>query len=103
MHPSDDELLEVDGVVEEIDGVPVLVAGPGREVHHRSITPALVARAAAVAATGFAAGAATAALVSATRSRKAVRTRRPPARLDGLQVVATRSFLVDVHILAPRD
>jgi hypothetical protein len=61
---------------------------------------AVVRQAAAVAAGSFAAGLATVAAVKlASGGRSARRARR--AR-KALPVVATRSFLVDVHVLDPR-
>jgi hypothetical protein len=102
VHVSDDEVLEVDGVVEVVDAVPVLSSGPEAQVTtSRSALP-VMAQAAAVAATGFAAGAVTAAVVRAARSKRAIKPRRRPVEL-GPQVLATRSFLIDVHVLAPRD
>jgi uncharacterized protein with PhoU and TrkA domain len=102
VHVSDDEVLEVDGVVEELDSAPILAASPARDlVHSRAVLP-VIAQAAAVAVTGFAAGAVTAAVVRAARSKRTVKARRRPAEL-GTQVVATRSFLIDVHVLSPRD
>ena len=65
-----------------------------------SVSPAAV-QAAAMAATGFVAGAATLAVARRARSRrtsKKVVARRPAGR-GGLPVVASRSFLVDVHLL----
>jgi hypothetical protein len=102
VHVSDDELLEVDAVVDETDGVPVLAAPQARGVAHGRPALPVIAQAAAVAATGFAAGALTAAAVRAARSRGTVKPRRRgvPA---GPQIIATRSFIVDVHVLAPRD
>lgn len=99
---SDDELLEVDGVVEEGGAVPVPVVPPARGVVHGRQALPVIAQAAVVAATGFAAGALTAAAVRAARSRAAVKPRRR-AVPTGPQVIATRSFIVDVHVLAPRD
>ena len=65
-------------------------------------------QAAAVAATGFVAGAATVALARRHAARKAnpgLRKRRRPKKrgTDVIDVVASRSFLVDIHLLAPRD
>ena len=64
-------------------------------------------QAAAVAATGFVAGAATVALARRHAARKAnpgLRKRRSKKRgADVLDVVASRSFLVDIHLLSPRD
>ena len=60
-----------------------------------------VVQAAAVAATGFVAGAATIAVVHHRRTRRASRKRgKRPA--DLLDVVTSRSFLVDVHLLGRR-
>jgi uncharacterized protein with PhoU and TrkA domain len=102
VHVSDDEVLEVDGVVEELDSAPILAAPPARDVtHSRPVLPVL-AQAAAVAVTGFAAGAVTAAVVRTARSKRTVKARRRPAE-PSTQVVATRSFLIDVHVLSPRD
>jgi hypothetical protein len=102
VHVSDDEELEVDGVVVEGDAVPVLSSAPTTAVgSSRSVLP-VMAQAAAVAATGFAAGAVTAAVVRAARSKRAIKPRRRPVEL-GPQVVSTRSFLIDVHVLASRD
>jgi hypothetical protein len=63
-------------------------------------------QAAAVAATGFVAGAATVAVLHRRRTRRAVReSRRSRARrgVELLPVVGSRSFLVDVHLLGSRD
>lgn len=67
----------------------------------RSSVP-VAAQAAVVAVTGFAAGAVTAAVVRGASKRRAVKAakRSPKA---GLPVLGTRSFLVDVHLLGPRD
>jgi predicted phage tail protein len=60
----------------------------------------VAAQAAAVAATTFVAGAGLAAVVRGRRSRKL--SRRLGRRRKDLPIVATRSFLVDVHMLDPR-
>jgi hypothetical protein len=57
-------------------------------------------QAAAVAATSFVAGAATVALVRRHSARKLARRRAPRRALDGLPIVGSRSFLVDVHLIA---
>ena len=57
-------------------------------------------QAAAVVATSFVAGAAT---VTALRRARSRRPRRRRKKGDAVQVVSSRSFLVDVHLLAPRD
>ena len=55
---------------------------------------------AVVAAGGIAAGAATVAAVSAAKAVSGNRSRRPARRGKGdRDVIATRSFLVDVHLL----
>jgi predicted phage tail protein len=57
-------------------------------------------QAAAVAATTFVAGAGLAAVVRGRKSRKL--SRRLGRRRKDLPIVASRSFLVDVHVLDPR-
>jgi hypothetical protein len=86
---------------EVVDGVPVLTAEVRALEPARRQLPAV--QAAAVAATGFVAGAAA---VVAIQHRRAARrpARRRRANGNGavgetLSVVATRSFLLDVHLL----
>lgn len=85
--------------VETVDGLPVLA-----EV--RALAPAPpgfpAVQAAAAAATGFIAGAATLALVRRHSARKLARAHRsvPRRAADMLPIVGTRTFLVDVHLLA---
>lgn len=89
------------GIAEEVDAVPVLAEA--RPVQPRAGGAPVAVQAAAVAVTGFAAGAATVAVVRHRKVRKAARRRRKKSeRLLG-NVVASRSFLVDVHLLGPRD
>jgi hypothetical protein len=86
--------------VEIVDGLPVLAEVRTVE---RGATAALPAvQVAAVAATGFVAGAATVALVRRRAARKAARNSRAGSRraVDLLPIAASRSFLVDVHVLA---
>ena len=78
---------------EVVDGLPV-VSEPRAIEHTRAVVPAR--QAAALAATGFVAGAATAAVVSRRRSRLP-RRRRKGGALG--QIVSSNSFLVDVHLL----
>lgn len=86
---------------ETVDGVPVLAAevrALERAVPRRQL-PAV--QAAAVAATGFVAGAATVVAISRRASRRPP-TRRRRKRGGGaetLTVLGTRSFLLDVHVL----
>jgi hypothetical protein len=92
--PADGRL---EGDVEEVDALPVL-ADPTTIEQRRSAGQIVVRQAAAVAATSFAAGIAT---VVVARAQKGRRARRRARR--NLPVVASRSFLVDVHLLGPRD
>jgi hypothetical protein len=78
---------------EVVDGLPV-VSEPRVVESTRAVVPAR--QAAALAATGFVAGAATVAVVSRRRSR--VPRRRRKAGALG-QIVSSNSFLVDVHLL----
>ncbi len=85
---------------EIVDGLPVLaevrpVAGPPP-----AALPAV--QTAAVAATGFVAGAATFALLRRHSARRILRAQRsaPRRAVDMLPVVGTRTFLVDVHLIA---
>src|SRR4051812_14890783 len=99
--PASQPLPDADAEV--VDGEilpePARAAAPARR--SPSASP-VVRQAAAVAATSFVAGAATIAVARIVRGgglRRRPRRRRHPVG----QVVATRSFLVDVHVLAPRD
>jgi hypothetical protein len=96
------EILEPE---ETVDGVPVLAAevrALERAVPRRQL-PAV--QAAAVAATGFVAGAAAVVAIHRHAARKppAVRRRRKrDAGSETLSVLGTRSFLLDVHLLGGR-
>lgn len=97
--PSDDADLDPAGAdAEEVDAVPVLSAG-GPLAPARPPGQVVVRQAAAVAATSFAAGVATVALARAHKVRRA----RRRARKAMAPIVASRSFLVDVHLLGPRE
>jgi hypothetical protein len=78
---------------EIVDGLPV-VAPPHEVEAARPLVPAR--QAAALAATGFVAGAATVVVVQRRRSR-APRRRRKARGLG--EIVASNSFLVDVHLI----
>jgi hypothetical protein len=78
---------------EVVDGLPVISETRVIE-NSRAVVPAR--QAAALAATGFVAGAATVAVVSRRRSRLP-RRRRKAGELG--QIVSSNSFLVDVHLL----
>jgi hypothetical protein len=88
---------------ETVDGIPVLAAevrALERAVPRRQL-PAV--QAAAVAATGFAVGAATVVAISrrtSSRSRSPVKRRRKrDVGPEVMSVLGTRSFLLDVHLL----
>jgi hypothetical protein len=81
--------------VEIVDGLPVVAESRVVEPAARPLVPAR--QAAALAATGFVAGAATVAVVQRRRSRVSRRRRRKAGALG--EIVASNSFLVDVHLL----
>ena len=81
---------------EVVEGLPV-VAPRATVVTARGAVPAR--QAAALAATGFVAGAATAAVVGRKLSLRP-RRRRRRRKAGGLgEIVASNSFLVDVHLI----
>lgn len=82
----------------EVDALPVL-AEPTTIEQRRSPAPVAV-QAAVVAATSFAAGMATIAVVRSHPLRRLRMGRR--RRRDVGRVLASRSFLVDVHLLDTR-
>jgi hypothetical protein len=106
MSEPHEEPLQPHEPEETVDAVPVPVPVPVLAADVRALEPARrqlpAVQAAAVAATGFVAGAAT--LVAIRRRRGA---RRAPSRArrgsgasaETLSVVGTRRFLVDVHLL----
>jgi hypothetical protein len=100
-HPAPDDapLDASSGEVEEVDAVPVLSEEGGELEPRRPAGQLVVRQAAAVAATSFAAGVATVAIARAHKVRRA----RRRAQRTIAPVVASRSFLVDVHLLGPRD
>lgn len=92
---------------EVVDALPVPEGAMPREVPAPApigVRGGLVAagpvavQAAAVAVTGFAAGAATVAVVRHRRAKKQLRGRRRDRKALG-EVRASRSFLVDIHLL----
>jgi hypothetical protein len=97
---ASETIAEADAFVEAevVDGLPVLAEVRALEPVQSATLPAV--QAAAAAATGFVAGAATIALVRRVSARRVARARaRRPAH-GGLPIVGTRSFLVDVHLIA---
>jgi hypothetical protein len=97
--PEEHENIEAEAVevVEILDGLPVVAEHAGVL---EPVRPALVParQAAALAATGFVAGAATAAVVTRRRARNSPRRRRHKKGSLG-EIVSSNSFLVDVHLL----
>ena len=98
--PSTHEPNHVEPDVEIVDGFPVLAEV--RTVERSAPASLPTVQVAAVAATGFVAGAATVALVKRRAARKLARNSRTGSRraADLLPIAATRSFLVDVHVIA---
>jgi hypothetical protein len=96
--PADPDYVTEDEEV--VDGLPVLAEVRTLEPAAAVALPAV--QAAAAAATGFVAGAATLALLRRHSARRLARARLSTQRRGpaGLPVVASRSFLVDVHLLA---
>ena len=84
-------------VVEVLDGLPV-VAAQTRVLEPAVAAPLPARQAAALAATGFAAGAVTVAVVSRRRATRPARRRKRKKGGVG-EIVASNSFLVDVHLL----
>jgi hypothetical protein len=81
---------------EVVDGLPVPAHfAPVPEPMRAAPVPAV--QAAALAATGFVAGAATAAVVARRRSRPSRRRRRKKGAIG--EIVGSNSFLVDVHLV----
>ena len=81
-----------------MDGLPVVTEGGVVEDPSppaAAIGPAK--QAAALAATGFVAGAATVAVVSHARTRRAAKKRKRTGALG--EIVSSNSFLIDVHLL----
>ena len=82
---------------EVVDGLPVVAADVELERARPVVVPAR--QAAALAATGFVAGAATVAVVQRRRLRVGRRGRKR-RKAGGLgEIVSSNSFLVDVHLL----
>jgi len=95
---SEEPVEVVEELEEEVDGLPVLAEV--RPVAPPSAASLPAVQAAAVAATGFVAGAATFAVVRRHRTRKLARQQRTARRtFDGLPIVGSRTFLVDVHLI----
>jgi hypothetical protein len=88
---------EPDNDYEVVDGYPVPAQpAPVPEPVRPAQVPAV--QAAALAATGFVAGAATVAVVARRRSRVTRRRRKKGKGAIG-EIVSSNSFLVDVHLI----
>ena len=97
-HPAPPVDAEIVSEEETVQGVPVLAEVRTLEPASPASLPAV--QAAAAAATGFVAGAATLALVRRHSARKVARRSRQRRAVDALPIVGSRSFLVDVHLIA---
>jgi hypothetical protein len=105
------------GDTEEVDAVVVVSGAPAVvPARRQALAAAPAVQAAAVAAGGFVAGAALVGLVNRTRHRRDLvragsrrrgggRGRGSGSRMAGelVQIVGSRSLLVDVHLLGGRD
>jgi hypothetical protein len=83
--------------VEVVDGLPVVVVDPPADLEAARPVPVPARQAAALAATGFVAGAATAAVVTRRRLKPGRRRKRKKGTIG--EIVTSNSFLVDVHLL----
>ena len=88
-----DEVQEVQDA-EVVDGLPVITDSGVVEARAQVSVPAV--QVAALAATGFVAGAATVAVVSRHRTRRAAKKRRSSPFGE---IMSSSSFLIDVHLL----
>ena len=89
-----DDDAEVDAEI--VDGLPVVAEQPGAvTAAPEARLPVPAVQAAALAATGFAVGVTTAAVVTRRRAKKAALKRRSTLG----EIVSSNSFLVDVHLL----
>ncbi len=94
---SDAQSLQRIEIIEEVDAVVVTDA---RALPVHRAAGQLVASPAALATTSFVAGIATAAIIAHRRaSRGSRRLAKKTGRARGLDITASRSFLVDVHLL----
>ena len=90
-----DEAEEVVQDAEVVDGLPVVTEAGVLEERPTAVVSAV--QATALAATGFVAGAATVAVVSRHRTKKALKKKSRSGPIG--EIVSSRSFLVDVHLL----
>ena len=96
-------MVDEDGEVTEgevVDGLPVVTeAGVIEDPPSPGALSVPSVQAAALAATGFVAGAATVAVLNRRRARPLSRRKRSKKRSPFGEVVTSNSFLVDVHLL----
>jgi len=96
-----DQASDPEADLEVLDGVAVIADGQARPLEppraYGAMSPAVVQTVAVVGA-GMVAGAATVAIVHRRRTRRLARRRRRVLA----PVLASRSFLVDVHMLGER-
>ena len=102
MTDSDPQPTDEADALEVVDGLPVLSSDDA----HTAVAPAEPAggmvparQVAALAATGFVAGAATIAVINRRRTRPLSRRKRSKKRSPFGEVMTSNSFLVDVHLL----
>lgn len=99
----EEELVDLGEQMVEGDAVALAVTSEPADVSLRMSRPTVV-QAAAVAVTTLAAGAVTAVVVHRNRARRpALPQARRNGPANGLMIQSTQSFLVNVHVLAPRD
>jgi hypothetical protein len=99
MNAEDQRQTEFEEPEEVVEGLPVLAEVRDIQPSGMSALPAV--QTAAAAATGFVAGAATLALLRRRSARRVSRGSVARRQLsEGLSIVGTRSFLVDVHLIA---
>ena len=103
----EDAVVVEDDTVEEVADAELVVASV-RPLSRERIAglPVPAVQAAAVAATGFVAGAATVAVMRAMSARRAA-ARTSPSRVkrvaEGLPIAGSRQFLVDVHLIGQQQ
>jgi hypothetical protein len=104
---AESEPSDADAEPEVVDGVVVLASARTIERVHDGPPPFVTV--AAVAATGFVAGAATAAVLGRHFARQQARRALPGTAVapawrgsDALDVVSSKRYVVDVHTLARR-
>ena len=80
---------------EVVDGLPVIT--DSGVIEERSVVQLPAVQVAALAATGFVAGAATVAMVSHRRTKKQAKRRKKAGPIG--EIMSSNSFLIDVHLL----